>query len=602
MTIPSITPEPIGPPADPPTRDDPDNFRTRADDFVDWQANDFPTEIDGFITEMNTTISAMNATAVDVDADAAIALSVKEYVYAVYNAALWLSGTTYDQGDGAIGSNGYTYISLQGSNINHDPTTDDGTWWKRTNGPWPYNAESQSSSSDITLVATDPRMQRITMTAALKTVALPDAQNLEVGPMFWFWNEGSYAYIIQDYGGNALWIVEPDSGLITAYLVSTSTQNGTWKFGPGLTERTIYETPVVFDTNSAMYSATVNMDDSTMIVAYMGASDYGYVVAIDISDGSVLDGPIAINSVTSRYFRGDKVSSTEAVFAYFNDSDDDLEAVIVEYSGGTLSVTGGPIDVTTNIVQQDFGMCALSTSKIGVAFSDATNNDLRAVILDWNGSTLSITGSETQISSSAHAFMRCSSIDSSNFLVCAELASSNDVYAYSINWSGSVISENNNVQLGTHTVYIPGYMSITKLEDDGTYIWYACVFANSDYNNTATIEVVRVTKSTANAASSITVNNATSDVYISNGAAVLNEETLLIPYNVDPYGGPNRKSFISMFEWDSTIPALTAYPKEYQIGDSSMGVNGCIVTTSDDILCAGNYLNQGCTYKAKVIP
>jgi hypothetical protein len=39
----------------PPTRDDPDNFRTRADNYVDWQAN---THVD----EMNTVIADINAT------------------------------------------------------------------------------------------------------------------------------------------------------------------------------------------------------------------------------------------------------------------------------------------------------------------------------------------------------------------------------------------------------------------------------------------------------------------------------------------------------------------------------------------------------------
>ena len=70
MTIPSITPTPISPPASPPTRDDPDNFRERADEFVDWQADTFPDEIDAFITDMNATITEMNLVSAQVDVDA----------------------------------------------------------------------------------------------------------------------------------------------------------------------------------------------------------------------------------------------------------------------------------------------------------------------------------------------------------------------------------------------------------------------------------------------------------------------------------------------------------------------------------------------------
>lgn len=42
---------------------------------------------------------------------------------------LWASGTTYAIDDGVRGSNGHNYISVAAGNLNHDPTTDDGTHW-----------------------------------------------------------------------------------------------------------------------------------------------------------------------------------------------------------------------------------------------------------------------------------------------------------------------------------------------------------------------------------------------------------------------------------------------------------------------------------------
>lgn len=71
MTIPAITPDPINPPTDTPQRNDTD-FRTKADVFVDWQGNTFPTEIDAFITEMNATITQMNLVSAQVDEDSEI--------------------------------------------------------------------------------------------------------------------------------------------------------------------------------------------------------------------------------------------------------------------------------------------------------------------------------------------------------------------------------------------------------------------------------------------------------------------------------------------------------------------------------------------------
>jgi len=46
-----LTPAPT-----PPTRDDPQNFRSRADEFVNWQAGTFVPEINDTIDDFNATI------------------------------------------------------------------------------------------------------------------------------------------------------------------------------------------------------------------------------------------------------------------------------------------------------------------------------------------------------------------------------------------------------------------------------------------------------------------------------------------------------------------------------------------------------------------
>lgn len=43
---------------------------------------------------------------------------------------VWQAAITYSNSDLAVGSDSQVYISQQTGNLNHDPITDDGTWWK----------------------------------------------------------------------------------------------------------------------------------------------------------------------------------------------------------------------------------------------------------------------------------------------------------------------------------------------------------------------------------------------------------------------------------------------------------------------------------------
>ena len=46
----------------------------------------------------------------------------------INNMQIWASATTYSANDIVVGSNGYVYQSIAGSNINHDPTSTTGYW------------------------------------------------------------------------------------------------------------------------------------------------------------------------------------------------------------------------------------------------------------------------------------------------------------------------------------------------------------------------------------------------------------------------------------------------------------------------------------------
>jgi hypothetical protein len=67
--------------------------------------------------------------------------------------AAWDSGTTYGLDAYVIGSDGFKYQSEQAANTNHDPTTDDGTWWDLSTeldpSPLCQDAEGTPSGMDL---------------------------------------------------------------------------------------------------------------------------------------------------------------------------------------------------------------------------------------------------------------------------------------------------------------------------------------------------------------------------------------------------------------------------------------------------------------------
>lgn len=71
--------------------------------------------------------------------------------------ALWSSGTTYSLGQAVyviVGNVRQRFVSAQGSNLNHNPATDDGTWWT-DEGPTNAWAMFDDTSTTVTSDADD---------------------------------------------------------------------------------------------------------------------------------------------------------------------------------------------------------------------------------------------------------------------------------------------------------------------------------------------------------------------------------------------------------------------------------------------------------------
>jgi len=114
----------------PPSRSDPENFDARADAFL--------ASLDNFADEVNQWAQEANSTADEVNLNTELTttyknqtLEARDNAIASAGCGLWKSDITYNTHDRAIGSDGYTYLSLIDGNIGNDPTTDDGSRWQK---------------------------------------------------------------------------------------------------------------------------------------------------------------------------------------------------------------------------------------------------------------------------------------------------------------------------------------------------------------------------------------------------------------------------------------------------------------------------------------
>jgi len=112
----------------PPSIADPTNFDSRGSTTL-AEMVDLVPEINTWAGQANPVAGEINTAAAAAGLAATTAEEAADAVLAQGSTAdAWSSGTTYAIYAVAIGSNGRAYRSLQAGNLNHDPTTDTGTW------------------------------------------------------------------------------------------------------------------------------------------------------------------------------------------------------------------------------------------------------------------------------------------------------------------------------------------------------------------------------------------------------------------------------------------------------------------------------------------
>lgn len=561
-----------------PSRNDPANFRTRADAWVDWLTNNCHPEFVQLISETNEFVSE-TVEYVDIATARVAEFSetterAKDYAVAVTGATYWISSGTYILGRGVIGSDGYTYISLISSNHGNDPTTDDGTNWKRVTGPFPGGVGSTTSAVDVTFVFSDPRYQSVDMTASGKYVKLPDAQTLVAGPEFIFENVGVNPFYIVNYSATALAIVPPGE-TATCYLKSSATQAGDWNVAVTGTRDRVLEGDLVAVTDVVMNNfASVSMSASVTLVAYRNDSDSAlYIEVINSETGAIIDGPDQVSTHAVTMLTGCKINSTDAFFCSYDASFSGgagIMGFIARYSGGVLSIADGPDRFTTN-VPTSISCCVANSSNTDVIILYQSAGTVYAAVEHWTGSVLSNTVADVTIENTGvlAAVARITPL-ASNVYLCAIPLATPAVQVSTVAWNGTTGFTLVDSLAAITDCDTAASAEVVKLNDDGTYIWCAVIYLKTSL--IPKLIIAKVTKADNSIAysSEMVIRDLTEKrTAIYPYSSIFYSATLgmIVSVWATHYSDPiKRKMYASLVSWDSAEPRLEVIG-EYPLGD-----------------------------------
>ncbi len=174
-----------------------------------------------------------------------------------------------------------------------------------------YGSATQTSGgSNIVLTSSSNRVQNVSMTAADKSVSLPDATTMELGgPHFTIYNKGPYSFEIKTNGGYSIAYSNPGDTYEFS-LISKSTVNGLWidtyrgaarlgyatSAAPNLTYYWSAQRPA---RNETIYSCALTQDK--ILITWSSALNVTSAVIGTISGTSWTFGSIVtVSSTTSR--------------------------------------------------------------------------------------------------------------------------------------------------------------------------------------------------------------------------------------------------------------------------------------------------------------
>lgn len=250
-------------------------------------------------------------------------------------------------------------------------------------------AAETSSAVDITLTAASYRVQAVTMTAADKSVILPDATTLSTGgELFVVKNSGNYAFCLRDATGVLLAKLSPGQ-CAGVHLVNAGLSAGVWALtGDGLAD-TIYQNTAqaVTSTTSGLVGVAA-LSPTTAVAAWYNASGFVSACVLTISGTTVSAGPVLTTGAVAYNalrFKIVAMSATQAVVVYGAVTTGYLSAMTLNVSGTTVTA-GAAMQVSATLASYT-DVVKMSSTQAVVVYNGSSNYG-EARTLNISGTTI----------------------------------------------------------------------------------------------------------------------------------------------------------------------------------------------------------------------
>lgn len=154
-------------------------------------------------------------------------------------------------------------------------------------------ATETTSAVNITLTSASNRVQAISMTAASKTVSLPDATTISSagGPIFFITNNGNYPFGVTNYAGALITSINPNSGYYFTLSNNTNSNTG-WAVSSqpalyGSYPPTTVSSAITLGTSTTGMTASMDqLSANTYLTAWIDATPKLNIAVATLSNGT----------------------------------------------------------------------------------------------------------------------------------------------------------------------------------------------------------------------------------------------------------------------------------------------------------------------------
>lgn len=351
------------------------NFSDAMDSYMSLQ--------NPFIAELNDTVALLSPLAAS--ASAIVATANYKGLWSSLSGALAIPASVYHLGK-------FWTLTTSLANVSLKVPGTDAEWVSNSDN---NGANITSPSANVTLTATDKRLQVISPTVANLSVTLPATSTVVAGSEFFLMkNTGDFSFNVLDSAGVFLVQIQPSQ---FAYFSCSSTGGGTWVVGNlstngalGMvkkgTETVLNGAPITALTNHQVFMLTDTVgvvtwaSTSTVMCAVLTISGAGVPsIGTPVQVDNTLSGVISSSSIC-------KISDTRVAFFYaFFSGVGQSKAVIIDISG-TVPTLGALFVMSANQSHNGCQYAALTATTMVGGFQDNTGSYFS--VLTITGSTI----------------------------------------------------------------------------------------------------------------------------------------------------------------------------------------------------------------------